>query len=95
MPIEAALGPCIHAECYEFSPADLDGAGRRLGDDVRATTSADGAALDLPAAVRAALAEAGVELVAEAGVCTACSAAHFSHRARGETERQATLVWLA
>ena len=50
-------------------------------------------ALDMPAAVRAALAAADVELVHDAGVCTACSSDYFSHRARGEKERQAMVVW--
>src|SRR4051794_15643564 len=29
--VVAALGPCIHAECYQFSPADLDAVAARLG----------------------------------------------------------------
>lgn len=91
--IEAAVGPCIHAECYEFGPSELDEVAARLGDTVRATTAAGAPALDLPAAVRAALAQAGVEHVDDAGVCTACSPAHYSWRARKETQRQATVVW--
>jgi polyphenol oxidase len=91
--IEAAIGPCIHAECYEFSAPDLDDVATRLGDTVRATTASGAPALDLPAAVRVALARAGVEAVDDAGVCTACSPAHFSWRARQETQRQATVVW--
>jgi len=93
--ITAALGPCIHAECYEFSPGDLDLVARHLGDGVRSHTTAGHAALDMQAAVAAALDRAGVALVHDAGVCTACAAAeYYSHRARAETERQATLVWL-
>ena len=91
--IEAAVGPCIHAECYEFGPSELDEVAARLGDTVRATTAAGAPALDLPAAVRAALAQAGVEHVDDAGVCTACSPSHYSWRARKQTERQATVVW--
>ena len=91
--IEAAVGPCIHAECYEFGPTELDEVAARLGESVRATTAAGAPALDLPAAVRAALARAGVESVDDAGVCTACSPSHFSWRARKETQRQATVVW--
>ena len=34
----------------------------------------------------------GGELVADRGDCTACSDEWFSHRARGEGERQATIV---
>ncbi|HUQ40036.1 MAG TPA: polyphenol oxidase family protein, partial [Acidimicrobiales bacterium] len=91
--IEAAIGPCIHAECYEFGPAELDGVAARLGDDVRSRTSAGRPALDLPAAVRAALRRAGVETVTDVDVCTACSPDHFSWRARQELQRQATVVW--
>jgi YfiH family protein len=93
--ITAALGPCIHAECYEFSPTDLDLVAGHLGDGVRSHTSGGRAALDMQAAVGAALERAGVALVHDAGVCTACAASeYYSHRARVETERQATLVWL-
>jgi YfiH family protein len=91
--VHAQLGPCIHAECYEFGASDLDRVAQRLGDVVRGTTARGTPALDVPAAVRAALARAGVESVDDVGVCTACSAEHFSHRARREVERQALVVW--
>ena len=92
--IVAALGPCIHAECYEFSEVDLASVAAELGDEVRGVTSAGAPALDVPAAVRAALTGAGAQLVHDVGVCTACSGAHYSHRARAELERQAVVVWL-
>ncbi|MEA2931307.1 MAG: purine-nucleoside/S-methyl-5-thioadenosine phosphorylase / adenosine deaminase [Actinomycetota bacterium] len=91
--IRAALGPCIRAECYEFGPDDLDRVAHRLGDGVRATSASGTPALDLPAGVRAALARAGVHRLDDIGVCTACSADHFSWRSRGEQQRQATVVW--
>jgi YfiH family protein len=101
--IQAALGPCIGPECYEFAVGDESGeeAGAgvlgqlegRLGEGVRATTSWGTPSLDLPAAVRAALHGVGVELVHQ-GDCTACSEdRYFSHRARREEERQALFVW--
>ena len=94
--IQAALGPCIHAECYEFSAPDLDRVVAVLGDGARGTTARGAPALDLPAAVRAALVRAGVALVHDEHLCTACAADRcFSHRARGEVERQATVVWPA
>jgi YfiH family protein len=89
----ARLGPCIHAECYAFGAADLDRVALRLGDGVRATTSRGTPALDVPAAVRAALARAGVDEVDDVGVCTACSPAYYSHRARRDIARQALVVW--
>ena len=91
--IEAAVGPCIHAECYEFGARELDDIATSLGDTVRATTTAGTPALDLPAAVRVALQRAGVDAVTDVGICTACSPSHFSWRARHETQRQATVVW--
>ncbi len=93
--IEAALGPCIHAECYEFSPGDLEPVAARLGPEVRASTATGRPALDLPEAVRASLRAAGVDLVADEDVCTACSPVHFSYRARGERQRMALVVWPA
>jgi copper oxidase (laccase) domain-containing protein len=92
--IEAALGPCIHPECYEFSAGDLALLALALGDEVRGRTSGGQPALDVPAAVRAALAGVDVELTYDAGVCTACSAEHFSHRARKDAERQAGVIWI-
>lgn len=91
--IEAALGPCIHPECYAFAPTDLDRLAQRLGDGVRATT-ATAVALDLPAAVRGAVARAGAVLVHDEGVCTSCAGdRYFSHRARREPERQVMVLW--
>ena len=91
--LTAVLGPCIHAECYEFGPTDLDVVAGRLGPGVRATTASGAPALDLPAGVRAALALADVDGVDDVGGCTACSARWFSHRARRDEGRHALVVW--
>lgn len=93
--IEAVVGPCIHAECYAFGPEDLDRVAARFGEGVRATTTAGDPALDLPAAVHGALVGAGLDPAAIVDVdeCTACSPRYFSWRARGEQQRQATVVW--
>jgi YfiH family protein len=92
--VVAALGPCIHVECYEFGEADLATAAARLGDEVRGRTAHGRPALDVPAAVRAALRRAGAALVHDEDACTACEAdRYYSHRARGEVERQAMVVW--
>ena len=93
--VRAVLGPCIRPECYEFGVEDLARVARRLGDGVRATTTSGAPALDVPAAVRAALSQVGVDDVHDVGVCTACSQVHFSHRARHELGRQALVVWRA
>jgi copper oxidase (laccase) domain-containing protein len=91
--IGAALGPCIHPECYPFGEADLERVAARLGPAVRATSRAGGCALDVPAAVRASLERSGADLVADAGVCTACSPAYWSWRGGRDPQRQATVVW--
>ncbi len=93
--IEAVIGPCIRPGCYAFAPAQLDEVAARLGDGVRSTTVTGEPALDIPAAVRAALGGVGVSpgAVADVGTCTACSTQHFSWRARRELERQATVIW--
>jgi YfiH family protein len=92
--VRAALGPCIHPECYEFVAVELDRLAAALGEGVRGTTAAGRPAFDLPAAVASVLERAGAELVYVDPVCTACSPVHFSHRARGELERQAVAVWM-
>ena len=92
--VVGALGPCIHAECYEFGPADLDAVAAAFGDGVRGRAAGGGPALDLPAAVAAALAGAGVDQVPGADACTSCSPVpYFSHRARADEGRLALLVW--
>lgn len=94
--VEAALGPCIRAECYEFRRPDLERVCLALGADVEGVTRSGSPALDLPAAVAAALSRRAATLVWDEGVCTACAADRaYSHRARGELERQAMLVWRA
>jgi hypothetical protein len=91
--VGGSLGPCIHAECYAFSPPDLSSLVDRYGDQVRGVTSGGGLALDLPATVRAAFARAGVTDVPGVDRCTACDERYFSHRARGDAGRQALIVW--
>jgi polyphenol oxidase len=82
-PVRAVLGPCIHPECYEFSATDLDPIAARLGPEVAGTTADGQPAFDLPRAVQLALTGAGVTDITDVGVCTACSADHFSHRRDG------------
>ena len=95
-PITAVIGPCIHPECYEFSAADLEPIAARLGPEVAGQTADGQMALDLQVAVALALTEVGVTDITDVGVCTACSADHFSHRRDGRlhgvTGLQAMLV---
>ncbi len=92
--LRAEIGPCIRARCYEFSPADLEAVECRLGVGARATTAWGAPALDLPAGIALVLAKAGIDHVADAGICTACSPRHWSFRARRESGRQAAVAWL-
>jgi copper oxidase (laccase) domain-containing protein len=57
---------------------------------------AEGRMLDLPEVARRLLAEAGVEQVESAGLCTSCEAElFFSHRRdHGRTGRQAGIAWI-
>ena len=93
--ITAALGPCIHAECYEFSEADLASMASKFGATVRSTTSEGTPALDMVAAVRVALDQLDVDLVEVVDACTSCTPGYFSHRARADEQRQATVAWLS
>lgn len=92
--IEGVLGPCIHAECYEFGARELGLVVDRYGSQVAAEDRHGRPALDLPAAVRVALADERVSLVGDLDVCTACSPGHWSWRAGRDRARQATVVWV-
>lgn len=96
--VVAALGPCIGPECYEFGDEDLDRLAARFGPAVRARTRDGRPAFDLRAGVTAALAEVSVDVIRTDPRCTACAGGDlptlFSHRARGDTGRQALVVWL-
>lgn len=93
--VSAVIGPCIRPECYEFGAGDLQRLTDRFGEQVASRTAGGAPALDLAAAVRAALAEEGVDAVDDVGACTACEPgpAFFSWRARRDEQRQATVVW--
>jgi YfiH family protein len=86
----AAIGPGIGPCCYEVGDEVL-GAFANLGDGI-----ARGRMLDLPEVARRLLAEAGVERVESAGLCTGCEPElFFSHRRdAGRSGRQAGLAWL-
>ena len=73
----------------------------RFGPDVVGATADGDAALDMTAAVRSALRSAGVDDVdVAAAACTATTVGadgtprYFSHRARADTGRQASVIWI-
>lgn len=93
-PISAVLGPCIHSKCYEFSYQDLQPLVEKFGQEVRCNSNDGALTFDLPAAVKIALARSGVETIDDVNICTACSSQHWSHRKRGDRQRQALVAWL-
>jgi len=89
-PLAAAIGPGAGGCCYEAG-AEVHAAFADIPEAHR------GANVDLKAAARRRLTEAGVGDVADLGVCTICSDPEllFSHRRdRGVTGRQAGVAWL-
>jgi polyphenol oxidase len=92
-PLVAGLGPCIHPCCYEFAPAGVAAVVARYGPEAAGWTRQGSVALDLPGAIRAALRRAGVPLVVDVDACTGCAPGWYSHRRRGDTARQALVVW--
>jgi YfiH family protein len=92
--VTAALGPCIAPHAYRFSRPDLEQVAARYGRRVVSTDGAGDPALDMRQAVRLAVERAGATLVADCGICTHCSADHWSWRADKDLGRQATVVWV-
>ena len=91
----AVLGACIHVQNYEFGVSDLAAVEAKVGARACGMTSDGAPALDLPGAVESVLDELAIPLVASLGGCTAGDATtRWSHRARGDTERQALVVWM-
>lgn len=91
----AVLGPVIHPCCYEFAPAELARVAASLDcdpKDVTATTSWGTPALDVPAAIGAAVAHHGLDVIAR-GPCTGCDPRWFSHRRRRDVGRHALIAW--
>lgn len=92
--LRAILGPCIHAECYEFGRDDLARVVAVAGEGAIGVTRSGAIAMDLPAAVASALGRAEVELSDRIDECTACNPHdYFSHRARAERERHVMVLW--
>ena len=92
--VRAFLGPCIRPARYEFGARDLEELAALLGDEVKGRTLDGRPALDIPTAVGVSLARVGVVRFEDCGVCTADSAAYFSHRRDGATGRQVTVAVL-
>ncbi len=93
-PLAAHLGPCIRVGCYEFDGPERAQVAERYGPESLGVTTTGTPALDLPATAIAALHGAGVAVVHDTSGCTACDSRWYSHRARDEPGRIATIAWL-
>jgi len=82
----AAIGPAIHACCFEVGADVLEALGGFM-----ASTSWGTRSVDLVAAVQAQLGDAEVWV---SDACTRCGDDLYSHRATGTDERMATVGWL-
>lgn len=90
--VEATVGPAIGGCCYEVE-RELADAVTALVPEAAATTAWGTSALDLPAAVTAQLAAAGVGTVQRVGGCTQCTPGRwYSHRREPGAGRQAGVV---
>lgn len=89
----AHLGPTIRPTDYEFVGPELDTVIAALGPAVRSETRQGTAALDVPAAVAAALERSGVPRLVDHDLDTA-DERFYSHRLRGDLARQATVAVL-
>lgn len=93
-PLHAFVGPSIGPECYEFGAEDLSRLEQRFGPEVRAVTNDGRPALNVRAGVRIELLRNDVALDVDDDSCTSCAGGFFSHRARAESARQATVIWI-
>jgi YfiH family protein len=89
--VSAVLGPCIHSCCNEFGTELLGRFVERFGPHVVGTTTWGTPSLDLPATVRAALAEMHVPLT-DVSSCTRCHPEQYFSNRRGQLQRQVMTV---
>lgn len=93
--VRGVVGPCIHAECYEFGDDDIKRVAAVAGAQVRSLTRDGSPALDLRAGIAHVLRSRDVPVLESPwDDCTACTPGYWSHRARGDKERQAMVVWM-
>ena len=92
-PVATRLGPCIGPAAYEFGAHDLARMADAFGSAVVSETADGRPALDVPAAVAAACAQAGWPEPPGASQCTS-DPGWFSHRTRADAERQTAVAWI-
>ncbi|MEA2167575.1 MAG: purine-nucleoside/S-methyl-5-thioadenosine phosphorylase / adenosine deaminase [Solirubrobacteraceae bacterium] len=84
----AAIGPCARGCCYEV--------GEEVHETFATYDARRGQNLALEVVAAAQLRAAGVTRIEDAGICTICDTAYFSHRRQGAAAgRNGSLVWRA
>lgn len=91
--LRAVVGPAIGGCCYEV-PAEMRDAAAEIRPEAASATTWETPSIDLPAGVRAQLADAGVDVDPIELGCTRCGEGQwwFSHRADPEAGRQLGIV---
>ncbi len=90
--LQAAVGPCIGPEHYEFGAAERAPLVERYGPTLEGRTAGGAGALDLRAGVLSALDGVGVPVMA-VDDRRSTDAGCWSHRLRADRQRQAVVVW--
>jgi YfiH family protein len=91
--IQAWIGPHICAGCYEVPPDMAEKAWQAI-PATESRSKKDTPAIDLGAGAEAILVDRGVQVTC-LDPCTSCDPRFFSHRRdRGQTGRQAGVIWL-
>jgi copper oxidase (laccase) domain-containing protein len=91
--VHGFVGPHIGQCCYEFSESDLRVMADLFGSSARGLDHIGRPALNVAACIRSFFTSLDIPLT-ELGECTGCRAEqYFSHRVRGERERQIVGVW--
>jgi YfiH family protein len=97
-PIEAVVGPCAGACCYEVGEEVHAAFAGKVGPGGADSTPEEyrrGKNIDLRAIARDKLLAAGVASVSHAEACTICDERFFSHRRQGKAAgRQAGIAWV-
>ena len=93
--LQAYVAATIGPECYEFDEAQVLAISKQLHVDVSGQTAWETPALDMPKAVAASCAQAGIDIVARVDQCTGChDGLYWSHRRRQEEQRQGIVAWI-
>ena len=89
--IRAAMGPSIHACCYEVSEEIGEIVLKNFGERYMNGRSLDLQALNLDFLTKKGLRRENIEIDA---ICTCCDSDYFSYRREGVTGRSAGVIWI-